>query len=315
MKSFRTQLSRAWTAAPATLSAGTALCALLRLTVHDRWPVFSMLIYASPPVVMALVLLVPSVLWALRKSWRLSIAAAAGSLVAVSWWLAASIVLAPPAEEPAPKGVLRALGWNLQRGKQGWDAVVADIRAHDPDIGWFGEAAESDTSPGSQWHSALTGYDRRETSGGVLFITKGRIREHRQLLEGRSRVAEFRITLRGADITVLVADLDGSPWRHRRAAFDVIDAAIAAAPPGPLIIGGDFNTPRDSAMFDGWRGPLTHAFEARGRGMDGTWPTPFSFLSIDHCWVNDRVQVRSCCLPSTGASDHRPVLMEFEVGK
>ncbi|KAF0242524.1 MAG: hypothetical protein FD180_3866 [Planctomycetota bacterium] len=315
MKPLRPALSRCYHALPTVLSAGTGFCALLHVTVRDRWPVFSMAVYASPPVVMALVLLVASALWVFRRAWRPAIASGGGALLAVAWWLSTSIVLAPPADGPAPRGLLRGLGWNLQRGKQSWEAVIERIREHDPDVAWFVEAAEEGAPVSPRWHEALAGYDRREAAGGILFITKGRIRESRQWLEGRSSVAEFRVTLRGADITVLVADIDGSPWRHRRAAFEVLDAAMAGAPPGPLLVGGDFNTPRNSAFFDAWRGPMTHAFEARGRGMDGTWPTPIPFLSIDHCWVNDRIDVWSCSLPANPASDHRPVFVGFEVGK
>ncbi len=297
------------------LAAGTAVCALLQLTVRDRWPVFSMVVYASPPVAMAVVLLATSFIWGLRKAWRHTIAAGGGALVAAAWWLAASMVLAPPPEGPAPRGLLRSLGWNLERGEEGWDAVLAEIRAHDPDLAWFVEAAEEQPPPGPKWHGELAGYDKREAAGGMLFITKGRIREFRQVLKGDSRIAEFRVTLRGADLTVLVVDIDGTSYRHRGPVFEVLDAAIAEVPPGPLLVGGDFNTPRDSFFFDEWRGRLKHSFEAGGRGMDGTWPTPLPFLSIDHCWVNDRIRVRSCVLPMTSASDHRPVFVEFEVGE
>lgn len=315
MTAPRAALARLVHASPVILAAGTLLCALLRLTVRDRWPVFSMIYYASPPVAMAVVLLVAAAFWSARRAWRPAIGAAGGALVAVAWWLAMSIVLAPPAEGDRPKGLMRGMGWNLARGDYGWEVVLAGIREVDPDLAWFGEAEDPRWKGGPPWHAELSGYDRRELPGGLVFITKGRIREERMLLQGRSSLAEFRVTLRGADLTVLLVDMDGAAYRHRGGAFEAVEAAIENAPPGPLIVGGDFNTPRNSAFFDDWRGKLTNAFETAGRGMDGTWPEPMPFLSIDHCWVNEVVKVRTCVLGRTRASDHRPVIVEFSLGE
>ncbi len=315
MKSLKPALTRLAQVSPTILAAGTLGCALLRLTVRDRWPVFSMIFYASPPVLMAGVLMVAAGAWAVRREWRPAIGAGGGALVAVAWWFATSLVLAPPPDGDRPKDLLRGMGWNVARGAYGWDGVLEGIRNVDPDVAWFGEAEDPAWKGGPPWHAGLQGYDRREMGGGLVLVTKGRIREARQLMDGRNSLAEFRITVRGADLTVLLVDLDGSPWRHRGPALSVVQDAIESAPPGPLLVGGDFNTPRDSALLDGWRPRLTHAFEAVGRGMDGTWPEPLPFLSIDHCWVNDRVKVWKCELGRTGASDHRPVILEFRPGE
>lgn len=309
MKRLRPVLELSRRFAPAILASGTAACALVHLTVRDRWPGFSMFFYASPPVAMAVVLLAAASIWAFRKSWRPAIASGGGALVAAAWWLSTSLILAPPEEGPAPRGLLRAMGWNTERGVRGWEGIVAGVKEVDPDLAWFGEAA-------GDWHAALAGYDRREMEGGIALIVKGRIRESRPIgfPNPYSHGALFRLTLAGADVTMILVDLDGAPWRHREDAFDIVNAAIASAPPGPLIVGGDFNTPRDSVFFEPWRAGMKQSFECGGRGMDGTWPALLPFLSIDHCWVNDPIQVRRCRLLPTSASDHRPVVMEFTIG-
>ncbi|MCE9582670.1 MAG: hypothetical protein K8T20_09275 [Planctomycetes bacterium] len=301
---------------PPVLAAGTALSALVNLTVRDRWPVFSMVSYATPPCAMAVVLFVVAGLWLARRAWRPGFAAAGGAVAAVAWWFATSLVLAPPPEGTPPRDLVRGLGWNLERGARGWDGVLDAIRERDPDLGWFVEAADPKPLPGPHWHEALKGYDRRELDGGLVLITKGRIRDARAfVLDGRSRAAECHVTLKGVDLRVLIVDMDGAPWRHRGTAFEALDAAIADGPPGPLLVGGDFNTPRDSTFFDAWRGNLTHSFEAAGRGMDGTWPSAMPFLPIDHCWVNSLLRIRGCRLGTSGASDHRGVEVEFTVGE
>lgn len=315
MPPARDLLRRLAAASPALLAGGTLLCALLRLTVRDRWPVFSMVVYASPQPVMALALVAASVLWGTKRAWRASLACAAGVVVSVAWWLASAIVLAPPPEGDRPKAPLRAMGWNVARGRLGWDGVRDEIRRHDPDVAWLVEAEDPDWKGGPPWHAELAGYDRREMPGGLVMLAKGGIRDARMVLEGKSRVAVYAVRLKGEDLGVVHVDVDGSPWVHRRGVLELVKETVGGLPPGPVLIGGDFNTPRDSALLDDWRPGLRHAFEAAGRGVDGTWPEPIPFLSIDHCWVNDRIRLWSCDLASTRASDHRPVIVEFSTGE
>jgi endonuclease/exonuclease/phosphatase (EEP) superfamily protein YafD len=79
------------------------------------------------------------------------------------------------------------------------------------------------------------------------------------------------------------------------------------------ILAGDFNTPRTSAAFDAWRGPLQHAWETAGTGFDATWPNPLPVLSIDQVWTDTGVEVLTCVHGGSFASDQRPVEFTFRL--
>jgi endonuclease/exonuclease/phosphatase family metal-dependent hydrolase len=81
----------------------------------------------------------------------------------------------------------------------------------------------------------------------------------------------------------------------------------------PLVTLGDFNTPFDASGFDAWRAAFRHAFATSGSGWAPTWPMPIPVLEIDHVWTNSRIDVSRCEHGLSLASDHRPVLFEFDV--
>jgi len=72
----------------------------------------------------------------------------------------------------------------------------------------------------------------------------------------------------------------------------------------PLIVVGDFNTPRNCVFFDHLRAHLTHPYEAVGRGLPYTWPAYLPFLGVDHMWVSDHFIPLDYKTKSHWRSDH-----------
>ena len=94
----------------------------------------------------------------------------------------------------------------------------------------------------------------------------------------------------------------------RAAQLDVL-TALARATPGPLILGGDLNTPPRGPAYRALRqavGPDT--FQRAGRGPG--WTYPGLRLRIDHQFSRGLRPSRARVLPWT-LSDHRLLLVEY----
>jgi endonuclease/exonuclease/phosphatase (EEP) superfamily protein YafD len=277
------------------------LSVILRATIRDAVPLLSTIFYALPPVVGAAALLGASGTWFLLGRRKPAAGVLAGVLLLGAWQVGISAFR----NVPAP-GDLKLLLWNVKDGSRGWDRLGPEIAARDADLVLLvetGARMPSAEVPGLAW----VGSAQAKLSVGV----RGEVRETELVpLADGSRAFLARVVVRERPLTLLLVDLAADPLRSRREAFERLDALRARVKPD--LVAGDFNTPRDSALFDPWRRDLRHAFEAAGDGFDLTWPAPLPVLSIDHAWAGPRLLPRSCRHESSWSSDHRAVVAEFQ---
>jgi endonuclease/exonuclease/phosphatase (EEP) superfamily protein YafD len=80
----------------------------------------------------------------------------------------------------------------------------------------------------------------------------------------------------------------------------------------PTLVGGDFNSTRDSALHAALRQRMTDSWEHGGFGLGST---VFLFdwlpLRIDYVYASPEFRVRSSDVPKVGCSDHRPVVSDL----
>jgi endonuclease/exonuclease/phosphatase family metal-dependent hydrolase len=85
----------------------------------------------------------------------------------------------------------------------------------------------------------------------------------------------------------------------------------------PLILIGDFNATRRSVVWRTLSAKLTDATQGRSGPRIATFPARAPLLRIDHVFVSQGVRVTGLHVPATPlakvASDHRPLVMDFEV--
>ena len=306
---FARRAARALRAIATTAIAGVAVSLLLRATARDALPGLSVVFLATPPVIDCAVAICAAVaLWRLGAP-RTAVLSAALAAVSAALYAGGSFVT----NDAGSPGAIRGVLWNVAHGRAGWTQIADTLRSLDPDVAWLAEATASAVADDAL-RAALPDHVLLRADGALAVLVRGEAELVSWTSLGRSsRLGHFRLRAGGREFESVQADIAAAPLARRE---PVLRRVLRQAEPlldSPLLVLGDFNTPRDSCAFDAWRPRLRHAFETAGRGLDATWPQPLPVLSIDHVCASERIDVRSCELVATGASDHRAVLFTFDV--
>ncbi|MBB5234924.1 endonuclease/exonuclease/phosphatase family protein [Deinococcus budaensis] len=224
-------------------------------------------------------------------------------------------------------GELRAVTFNVARGHLGTPEKVASaLRAADADLLLLQETNFTRPGFGDELLARLPGYavrrghevmtlSRLPVLGAVNHPAPG---SRRTFLETRVRWQGRELRVVNAHLgTVLVSSaLRGDlatlrRTRDVRAAQVARLADLAGRAPGPLLLGGDLNTPPRGQVFRQLRrafGPGAHDLAGRGPG----WTFSPLRLRIDHLLARGLTPTRAQVLPDAG-SDHRPLLAGFRL--
>jgi endonuclease/exonuclease/phosphatase (EEP) superfamily protein YafD len=332
--------------APLLLSAFLLLSLLLRFTVRDRGSAFwAQWFYATPPPVLAGLVLLATAWWAVRRRWRLAVPALVLGLAGLGWTYAVMwahppaaahfVTSAAPGSRPASPRVYRLLSWNVAHGYCGWDNIAARIRDTNADIVALVEAFHFTNKAGltrdaayeanrvlmeqqaAYWHTQLPEYAVFPAISGLTLLARCEARSVRPGMLGWDNWTAFGHYLDGEfrlgtqTIHVIAIDIGNAPERSRAAPLAALDNVVAEHADAPLVVVGDFNTPVDSVYLETMRNVCGNAFAEAGRGYAASWPSFLPLLTIDQVWHNAGVEIRHCELGWTRLSDHRPVVTEF----
>lgn len=286
----------------AFLLAGPALvCAwLVGLWFRDSDYALIWFYFIPAPVVVAFVI---PWCWLTRKSgarWLrrltlllVAIPAAKMAVADMRWRL--------PAEPPA--GALRVTHWNVARLPFGTNRVVAALREDAPDLCLL---SETRSNIAVATFGAPMGLTNGYYSSTMTLLSRYPIRPeaHLQLPDARGWCA--RIATPHGPLDLLAIDLISKPQLRRDRPLAAAAAWIAAHDPRvPLLVLGDFNTPRDANAFAPFRRLLSHAYEEEGGGWPYSWPAPLAVYEIDHAWYTaESLRVGGYRLRTSLASDH-----------
>lgn len=300
----------------ATLLSLSLLASIFLFLLRDSIQPLAWFYYATPPAVIAA--LAVSGWFFLRKCSRVSNNARRFTFVfalAQCGMLAADYHVAD-----ARSGELKLGMWNVCSGNMGWDAVVAEVHSWDADIIGLAEShldhsKEDPLSRAEFWRASFPEHNTLRFPGGMRLITRSPARTvaSGKLDEGSEfGIAETRID--GRIVYVVMADILSRPTRSRSASFQKLYAEVSKLPQHvPVIMMGDMNTPTRSVHFDQFRTVFRNAFEENGSGFYHSWPMPFPVLPLDQVWANAGIEVGTCSLGVTLRSDHRPILMSFNL--
>lgn len=227
---------------------------------------------------------------------------------------------------PQTTGQLRVLTYNVARGTQGTaQTLLTTLRASEADLILLQETNFLDPA---QERTLLRGLPDYTLTRGREVWTLSRwpvVRQGQHRAPGSSRTfTETWVTLPDGRTlrvvnahlgTVLVTRALRGDWATLRRTAQTRQAQVAllcrlaTQEPGPVLLGGDLNTPPRGRLYrrlTGCFGPDAHDRAGRGPG----WTFPALALRIDHLLARDLQPVRAEVLDVTG-SDHRPLLVDY----
>ncbi|QBX38013.1 EEP domain-containing protein [Brevundimonas sp. S30B] len=128
-----------------------------------------------------------------------------------------------------------------------------------------------------------------------------------------------RIELGGAQINVINTHLGLVPREQRLQAIALIGPEWVGACDGPTILTGDFNATSLTRPYRTLTRRLDDAQRRLGlKPSVKTFPSGFPAIRIDHFFVSAEVRVTGIRAPysplARAASDHLPLVMDFEIG-
>ncbi len=98
-------------------------------------------------------------------------------------------------------------------------------------------------------------------------------------------------------------------WRWQQIGELAISLA-AKTRNAPVLVGGDFNMPRDSPMMDLLRQEFRVGFEEAGWGYGYTRPSTLPWVGIDQVLASSKWRFRRCWVGPDVGSDHLPMIAE-----
>ena len=293
------------------LPAG-GLALSIDLSVRDARPFWARVFYALPLPLVALLFVAAALLWLGNRRRVTAAACLLLALLTALLWTRGAYHTHPCAT--GASGV-QVMMWNTARGLGGWPTVARRVASSGADIIGLVEAGGSGADRREFWSRHFPGYDVHLPGAGLAILTRGRVVEHRMLrLPGSSTCSEAWIEIDGRLVRLLLVDAVVRPFTDRRPVLSQVLELASSSPDTPTIVMGDFNTPIDSVWFEPLRTDFVHAFEAAGNGLMATWPVPLPVLALDHVWVSRAMRVRCAEIGWTWTSDHRPVLVQVDLG-
>ena len=286
---------------------------VVRMTLRDSVDLFAPLYYATPWPVLAVLTLV-----FLRYFWRQPVAVFAIIFVAhmlFGAWIMENWRTVPLSKDPAD---LRVLQWNVAHPVRWRPEIIAQVRQDDADVIAISEpvpASREGTSrtaaAGEDWRRAFPDYSCELHGEEMLCMVRGEVLDRRLgALAPGSPYTLYKARIKGREIRILQVDIDARPIHPRRKPLTALAELAGTLSDLPLILIGDFNTPRESVYLEPLQRELQHVWFAAGTGCAETWPSFLPVLSLDQIWCGYGLHAVRCRHGVTFRSDHRPVLAE-----
>lgn len=282
---------------------------MLGVFCKDRW-FFSKFLYFIPPLATLLL----GLLWLSASSnWKKKpLSFGVAGLTGLSLLKILAVDSAWNGAPPAGVDPIRLVHWNVSWGLFGGEPILKQIAQDQPDLcvlseapktGVFDEMARQLQPDGQTLHAL-----------DLALISRFPFEEGEGIPMRRGRGWWVRIHAPRGDFLLAVIDIQSNAFNDRSVPLSDLEAWLAALPQDlPLVLVGDFNTPRDSVYFAPIRKRLRNAFESAGWGWPYTWPMPFPMYALDHAWISPGIQACSYQLRPALCSDHLRQVVEFSL--
>ncbi len=268
----------------------------------------------------ALALLPPLVVGlCLRSKWVLGIG---GAALIYNLVLIAPLYI-PPGGEASRGEPLRFLLANVHTGNRDYPRLLELVNKRQPDVFVL---LETDNA----WVQALAPLRQdyphsverpRGDNFGIVVFSRRPLEDVQVMQLGESMVPTIVAKLRqdtDRQLTLIATHPlppTTAEYANTRNQHLAALAELANETAGPLIVLGDLNTTSWSPHFADLIAETGLRDTRRGFGVHGTWPLPYSVLSIplDHVLVSEDVAVLQRQVGPEIGSDHRPVTLDVAI--
>lgn len=207
---------------------------------------------------------------------------------------------------------LRVVHWNIAHVHFGLQRVLDELAPGQPDLVLLSECRHATNL--ADLARARLGLPYTFHDQGMAVLSRYPFTPQGTIKLTSARAWWSRVETPAGALDLAVVDLVSHPFLNRREPLDALAAWVAnRTSPAPLLIAGDFNTPRDARSFRPLRAYLQHAYETAGRGWPYSWPLPVPLYSIDHTWYGPGLTVRNYRLEASPWSDHLRQVMDVEI--
>lgn len=249
----------------------------------------------------------------------IAVAVVAVNLVIVWPYLAGSLRALPAQPEGAG---ISMVAWNLNYRNVDFESARAYLGARDHDVLLLTEFTP-------RWREALAALEEEYTyvalhprfdAWGIGLYSRYPIEvEALDLVEKASTTLRVLVDLPGGPLRLygvhLFSPTSGKASELRNAQLDLLAGMVSAEDRVPVMVAGDFNVTPFSPWFRKFTRATGLGDARRPFGLHFTWPVariPI-WVAIDHCLVNDAVDVGRVVAGRAAGSDHLPLEISFSL--
>jgi endonuclease/exonuclease/phosphatase family metal-dependent hydrolase len=164
-----------------------------------------------------------------------------------------------PAQSREPAD-LRVLHWNVARPWAFRTEIMMQVKAYDADVIAISEAVplsgRGEQTPrtrivADEWRTSFPDFSYEQGEKGLACLIKGEVLQRRiDTLHPGSVYVLYDARVKGRPVRILQVDIDARPVHPRRKALATLVELVGTLADQPLILVGDFNTPRDSVHLE-----------------------------------------------------------------
>lgn len=217
-----------------------------------------------------------------------------------------------PVTPPSPNA-LRVIHWNIAHARAGLPRTLEHLAEFRPDLVLLSECRHRDDL--AEVARATLGLEHVFHDQGMAVLSRHPFTPRGTItLNDSARCWQARLETPRGLLDLVLVDLVSHPFLNRNKPLHTLADWVAQRDTRiPLLIAGDFNTPRTASAFQPLRAHLLHGYEVAGRGWPYTWPLPIPVFSLDHLWVSTGLQIANYRLVASTRSDHLRQLAEIEI--
>lgn len=211
---------------------------------------------------------------------------------------------------PASGPTYRVVHWNAAHAPFGFKPILRAVQPDRPDILLLSETSrrpDLDLFAGRELHLPYFFEDQ-----GMAIASRFPVEPQGAITLANGRAWRVLLQTPTGPLEIVAVDLMSHPTLNRRLPMEALGRWLEnRTNTAPLLVVGDFNTPRDARVFRPLRRHLRHAYELAGCGWPYSWPLPVPMYAIDHAWVSPGIKVQRYDIESSRLSDHRRQVLDL----